>query len=204
MIIKDSRYLEKEDKKMHSRDVLLRLIQIKPNLPKTNLIKLLYLFDLALVQLTGKQKTTFPYRRHYYGPYCEEIGEAIGDLKNQGRIDIKYYLTKKGYECSSHTPIDRERPNISETEEKVLRFIIKKYAKFDTKELLDFVYQTPPMRYAKEHDQEGKILNLKVNNENEKIYYMSEIASMILESNNSSVKSKITDIDTLFEKLETH
>jgi len=187
---------------MISKDVILRIIQMKPNLTTFHLMKMAYLFDLAFVQLSGDVRTNFPYRWHYYGPYCEEIEKTAWDLEIEKKIEIKHHVTKKGHECYLYKPLERKRPDLSEIEEKVLKYIINKYAKLDTERLKEFVYSTPPMHAALKKNERFKKLNMKIIPEPYKDFYDQETVKMILDSESSIRKGKTVSIDEVWSKLE--
>lgn len=186
---------------MSNEDILLRLIQLKPNLTKTRLMKLMYLFDLAFIQLSGKQKTTFKYKWWKHGPYCHDIEETIIDLQVDDKIDTKQHLTKEGHDCLLYVPLKKQIHKLSEPEEKVLHYIVKQYANRNFNDLLNFVYDTPPMKEARKNKARGRSLNLHTTTKQTAAFYIPEIAKMILESEFNLNQGKRISLDKVLQKI---
>lgn len=92
---------------MDAKDVILRIVQLKPRLGRTQLVKLVYLFDLAHVQLTGRPATDLPYQWRYYGPHCEEFDRAEWELQREKKIAVEWVLTAQGREFYPHVCSDK-------------------------------------------------------------------------------------------------
>jgi hypothetical protein len=187
---------------MRSEDIVLRIIQKKPNITPTRLAKILYLIDLSFVQLTGKRKTQFPYLWHWHGPYCREIDDSLWELLDEGKISRSTFKPSEDIECTLHESLTDESPQLSETEESVVKYIIKKYANLPFKELLDFVYATPPMQDAQKKQKRFVRLNLKSQTGLPKIIPNKETARMILNSELKDKKHKSIDFEKTWQKIE--
>ncbi len=185
---------------MHSKDIILRIIQSRHNLPRTNVAKLAYLFDLACIQILGKPKTDFPYQWYYYGPYCKEIDRVLWDLTNEKKIKIEYYRTAKNRDCFLHSPMQSTPPRLSETEDKILKYIIKKFGSYTTENLQEFIYSTPPMVEAKKKNRRFKRLNLKSSEGVPAAFYDHEAMMMLINSELSS-KKKYIPAEDVWRKL---
>jgi len=187
---------------MKARDLILRILQVRPNLPTTRLAKLCYLFDLACVQLLGKQKTELPYEWRYYGPHCVELERAVWDLKEAGKIKIEVYRTEKQYDCYLHSAIDNKPPELSKTEAKILEYIILRFSEVSTEKLLEFVYSTPPMVEAQHKKQQFHKLNMKSKEGISARLLDPDTAKMVLAAREDIKNRKTSSLDTFLKKWE--
>ena len=176
---------------------------MKPKLPTFNIAKLVYLFDLACVQILGSKATKFPYKWHLHGPYCKEIEDAIWELKDEKKIDIIPYTTKKNYDCQLHVPVEEYSPEIGKPENEILKYIMKNYKSLNYEELKDFVYNTPPMQEAKKKNKRFEPLNLKVKSDIPKHLLNKETLNMILNSEISIREKRLIPFEKAWEKLES-
>jgi uncharacterized phage-associated protein len=131
------------------RNLLLYIVDqlqdMEAQVSTIRLVKLLYLIDLEYFIRHKKTLTEINWVFYHYGPYFYELG----DILNSASIDLdaKEVMTQsgKGY---TYRVIDEQ--DISKlldfvTEQQINR-IIKKWALEDTRLLLDFVYNTPPIK----------------------------------------------------------
>lgn len=187
---------------MKARDLILRILQARSNLPTTRLAKLCYLFDLACVQLLGKQKTELPYEWRYYGPHCEEFERAVWDLKESGKIKIEAYLTSKQQECYLHSALDNKTPSLGETESKIFEYIISRFGEVPTEKLLEFVYSTPPMVEAQRKKQRFQKLNMKSKEGISARLLDPDTAKMVLAAHEDIRNRKTSSLDAFLKKWE--
>ncbi len=94
---------------MRASDLILYILQHRP-LPTTKLVKLLYLVDLAWVQLTGKPLTNLPYIWHLRGPCCDEIEAALWDLEDERAVTVTSGTTQDGYAAQAISRGPANRP----------------------------------------------------------------------------------------------
>jgi len=111
---------------------------------KTKLVKLLYLIDRHFAKKYGRTLTGIEYKSYFYGPYSDEIEEALNYLNEQGFVKILY-------EESPFTGVPYyvlkliNLPNfgsLTEEERKTVINIVKTYARKSLDEILDEVYDT--------------------------------------------------------------
>lgn len=131
---------------------------------KTQLVKFLYLADLAAVKWTENQLTDLDWLYYKHGPWNEETDRTLAQLY-QGHIlkssqQGDAILIQPAENCP-----DIKALQLSKGLELMLRNIQKEWAGLNTdkiKGLLDYVYQTEPMIEAKaNHTPEEKApLNL--------------------------------------------
>jgi hypothetical protein len=187
---------------MKAKELILRILQLKPNLSTTKLAKLCYLFDLGWTQLHGEQKTELPYQWWHYGPYSKEFERAIWELEATGRIqETAFKTTHKQYDCILHSAVDTKPPHLGKEEEQLLQFILDKFADWDLQRLLKFVYSTPPMLEAKAKNQQFRRLNMK-SRPARGLKTDPETARMILESELTD-RSRYVPADVVLRKLQT-
>lgn len=124
---------------MRSPTVLIPHILRNSNgksLSRTKIAKLLYLIDLAWLELYGSTLTGLPYAYHPDGPYCNEIEAALWSLQDEGVVRLHSGSYRD--EDVACTPID----NI---EGKVVHHVVENFASRSLSDLIDFVHKTPPM-----------------------------------------------------------
>jgi uncharacterized phage-associated protein len=136
---------EEGERAMDGKDLLLRIIQARPNVTATQLAKFAYLFDLTCVYLLGKQASDIQYRWWRHGPYTPQIEELTWELEVEGRIQVRPYKTQSNHDCRLHEAVDTTTPRLQDTYEAVLALVMKRYSKLSSKQLVDVVYKTPPM-----------------------------------------------------------
>ena len=158
-LTKRSKLNRERKKEMKPKEKILKLAEIfmyilnllgGEEYSKTKLIKLLYLLDYETFKSTGHIFTDLSYKKYYYGPYSEEIEEAISLLKDKGILEVtvtqgiygqKYYIFKlKRYE-------DIER--LSKKERKEIQKKLENYLNKNLDEILDIVYETEPVKKAR-------------------------------------------------------
>jgi uncharacterized protein YwgA len=113
-------------------------------------MKLLYLVDLVAKYRLGKTITGSCYFNCFFGPYSEEIQNAIISLTKKGLLLDKPVLTNVGqahdydvkFESPPALPLKKE-------EKIILDEILKKFGNISLEELVAMTYQTPPMKTAK-------------------------------------------------------
>jgi hypothetical protein len=109
------------------------------------LVKLLYLIDLEHLIRHEKTLTEIDWVYYHYGPYFFELGDVL----RSSSIDLEAseVLTSSGRGYTYKTLDDQDISRLVDfaTEQQINR-IIKKWALEDTRLLLDFVYNTLPIK----------------------------------------------------------
>ena len=142
---------------MQASDLILHILKHGP-LPTTKLMKLVYLVDLAWVQLTGKPLTSLPYIWHLRGPYCDALATALLDLVDKHAVTVKYGTTRDGHHYALYTMAEPPQEGDADVEN-VVTYIVRRFSRMDLASLLDYVYATPPMTKAQQ-GRRGRRLDL--------------------------------------------
>jgi hypothetical protein len=182
------------------KNVIIKILQEAGTLTKFHLVKLVYLYDLAHVQLFGKSGTCLPYIWHQQGPYCDELEAGIWDLETDNLIKVNNHTTRAGYECFIHVSITKEEPKLKKTDKKIIAYIVDKYANLKYMELRDFVYSTPPMIEAKKGERFERI-KMETKSNTTKQLYDKETVEMILESEKID-RSEYIPLDEAMKEFE--
>jgi len=139
----------------------------KGYITKTQLVKFLYLADLAAVKWTEKQLTDLDWRYYKYGPWNEEIDLALDQLCADNILKIiergNIILIQPAANCP-----ELKNFNLTKGLELMLDNIRHEWAGANkVKSLLEYVYSTEPMIDAqRKHDwTEQAPLNLYLEHE---------------------------------------
>lgn len=120
---------------------------------RTRIMKLLYLADLVAKYRLGKTITGSRYFYHFFGPYSDEIQNAIISLTKKGLLLDNPILTNVGQAHDYKTNLTKA-PSLPLTlkEKTILDEIIAKFGKKPLEKLIKTAYQTPPMKTAKPNE----------------------------------------------------
>ncbi len=148
--------------------ILYFVEKTKGYITKTQLVKFLYLADLYAVKWTGKQLTELDWRFYKHGPWHEEIDAVLNSLKQNNQLcEVSSGNTRLIKLTNINYPGDFQ---FSESLELMLDNIRKEWAgagndKFN--DLLNYVYQTEPMKEAisKYKPEQKAQLNLQLERE---------------------------------------
>ncbi|MDB9311694.1 DUF4065 domain-containing protein [Spirulina sp. CS-785/01] len=141
----------------------------KGYITKPQLVKFLYLADLAAVKWTEQQLTDLDWRYCQYGPWNEDIDRTLVELRYGDIFKLSEQgnaiLIQPGENCPEIKAL-----RLSKGLELMLRNIQKEWAGLNADKfsgLLEYVYQTEPMVEAKaKHTPEEKApLNLYLEHE---------------------------------------
>lgn len=137
------------------------------------LVKLLYLIDLEYFKRHKETLTAIDWFFYSYGPYFF----ALDDVLRSASIDLdaREVLTSTGKGVTFRSLEEQSISKLVDyaTEQQINR-IIKKWALEDTKEILDFVYNTPPIRLGKR----GNPLDFNLATPQKEVVKEKEVASM--------------------------
>lgn len=116
--------------------------------PRTRLVKFIYMADVLARQYLGAPVSQFRYIRHRFGPYDSAIEDAVRELEAAGLVEQKTDWWDVGKR--SERVVDLHRPipfDFSLGEGAVLDYVVTNYVGMPWKEFLhDVVYETPPMQ----------------------------------------------------------
>ena len=142
---------------MQASNLILQILKHGP-LPTTKLMKLVYLVDLAWVQLIGRPLTSLPYIWHLRGPYCDALATALLDLVDKHAVTVKYGTTRDGHHYALYTMAEPPQGGDADVE-KVVTYIVRRFSGMELTSLLEYVYATPPMTKAQQ-GRRGRRLDL--------------------------------------------
>lgn len=112
------------------------------------LVKLLYLIDLEYYNRRNQTLTGIDWLRYKYGPYFMELPEIIRSVGID--LETTEVMTERGRGFTFRT---LQPQDISETidfaTEALINRVIDKWADEDTSVLLEYVYETLPVKYGK-------------------------------------------------------
>src|SRR5580658_2922166 len=78
-------------------DVVTLVLKAKPGTSRTALVKLLYFIDLRSWEVHARPLTSVEWIWHWFGPFAEEIGDAVGDMEVAGELDIRVHTNFFGH-----------------------------------------------------------------------------------------------------------
>ena len=142
--------MSKEDK---LKAVIFNIIERLPNnITRTKLVKILYLIDLSYVKAKKRSLTGLTYHSYYFGPYSEDIINAINQLKGYEVEEVssisldgrEYYLYRPGMNPRWETP-----PALQDEEAEVIDQVISEHGNKSLDEILKYVYNTEPYKRCK-------------------------------------------------------
>ena len=112
-------------------------------------MKLLYLADLVAKYRLGRTITGCRYHYYFFGPYSEEIQQAIISLTEKGYLQDSPVLTSAG-QAHDYSVAEGKRfeLEVGEEEKKILDEIISKYGFRKLEYIVSTAYRTPPMKKA--------------------------------------------------------
>ena len=111
---------------------------------KTKLIKLLYLLDLQFAKESGIPLTGIEYKSYFYGPYSEDIEDALKSLEKLGFLEVtqeKSTFTGKLYYVLKLLDLPRFN-KLTEKEKEKIRKLVSRYIDSSLDDILDEVYET--------------------------------------------------------------
>jgi hypothetical protein len=125
--------------------------------PKTKLLKLVYLAELLYKRRYGKRLTSAEWVYYLYGPYLHNYDRILENNANITIGDFEYDEEKKAQIVSiknTHT-----NNNIPSDIKFLIGGVVRDYGKLDLQSLLDYVYfETEPMMNA---ENRGEILDFE-------------------------------------------
>jgi hypothetical protein len=130
-----------------------------PGVPRTRLVKLVYMSDLLARQYLGKPISAFDYHKDNHGPYDRSFPEFVKELEDAGLAESRRENLGEGYRAYRLFSFQPVPFDFTAGELEVLRYVCQNYIAMDMREFLDeVVYQTPPML---ENPRDGERLNME-------------------------------------------
>jgi len=118
---------------------------------KTNLLKLIYFFDVEFYRQHGTQFSGFDWKFYHLGPWTAEYDELLSELKEQRLVtEIPFARAEfEGVTLKSESDIPLRDAVGNGLDESELIRILNDWGAETTGRLLDYVYfQTEPMEFA--------------------------------------------------------
>ena len=117
-------------------------------LPRTRLVKLIYMTDVLARQYLGRQVSSLRYYRYKFGPYDRAIESAVAELVESGYAEERREIWST--EGAYRRLFDLHQPTsftFDLCESAILDYVSTNYVDMPWKELLqDVVYETAPMK----------------------------------------------------------
>lgn len=129
--------------------ILLLLNRLNENITRTKIVKLLFLLDYVNYVNNGKKITNISYDYYYYGPYSRKIIDVIDDMKNENLLSESEHFNSNGnvyYIYSTNSETQNPEQLLDSDETNTFEEVVKKYGHLSLKQLLEYVYSTPPIR----------------------------------------------------------
>lgn len=163
------------------------------SLPKTKLVKLLYLTDISAMRQLGKPLTGIHWKYWHFGPYSAEIDTAIQEIVGRS-IDELEVITKDGRRILTYEAVEpQEIEHEYGLEERLTIYsILKRWAVEELKDILNYVYfETEPMAEA----EFGNPLDLGLvrRSENEQRWAPQNIIAQVPESKLIEFRKNLRD-----------
>ncbi|MDP1713923.1 MAG: DUF4065 domain-containing protein [Anaerolineales bacterium] len=134
------------------RKLLLYLVDqlqdMEAQISTIRLVKLLYLIDLEYFKRHKETLTSIDWVYYSFGPYFF----AVSDVLRSASIDLdsREVLTRSGKGITFRSFDEQSISKLVDfATEQQINQIIKKWALEETSEILDFVYNTPPIKLGK-------------------------------------------------------
>lgn len=122
------------------------------DLTRTKLVKLLYLIDLEYWTRKKKTLTGLNYVSYYYGPYSEEIIDAIQELQKDQVIQEFSAISPEGrqyYIYNLRKKINLDELSFRKKDLEIIEEVLGKYKDLSLDEILEQVYKSQPYKRTK-------------------------------------------------------
>lgn len=136
-------------------------------LNKTEVVKMVYMFEYYHVQTYGIQYSDVQFIRHNYGPYAYEIEHVLDELiaLNYINLDIIEYPDRKVYLHSPRNNNVVELYNLCNEKTYIADRVLAELSCKSYDDMINIVYSTPPMaRIIAEEERIGSKLHGEVLN----------------------------------------
>jgi uncharacterized phage-associated protein len=123
-------------------------------LGRAEIMKLLYIVELAYFKKYNKTITGTTFKYYHYGPFSQDVLDMLDTLEKEGILEDEFFQDPfSGYE--KHNYIIKNEHKIkylNKDEKKFIDKVIEKFGEMTLRELLTFVYNIEPMKTAKKGD----------------------------------------------------
>lgn len=130
-------------------DLCIYIFKKYPNplqLSKPRLVKLLYLLDWKSALDYGHQVTNIKWVFNHYGPYVEDVINALKASKYDFKVISSAHFMNPFYESDKIELITNRKPIISDSAKTILDLLILHTSKMDWNQFINLVYSTYPIR----------------------------------------------------------
>nr|WP_239541233.1 type II toxin-antitoxin system antitoxin SocA domain-containing protein [Pullulanibacillus pueri] len=126
------------------------------DLGRTELMKYLYVFEYYYYQMFGEQFTNLKFERYKFGPNESAVVDATYELQDAGIIHINEYTNYYNSTSYDHRIINEkiETYELDTNAEFVASFVSGILGKENYRGVLEFAYNTPPMKEILHEEKE--------------------------------------------------
>ena len=159
---------------------LIYLIEKMGFLPKTSLLKLVYILDEYSVKKRGFPMFNLQYEIWKYGPVCQDLYIEFND----GASLLKEYIKSEVIENATHiSPVaDFNDDEFSDSDIAIFDEIAAKFSGKNTKYLVDFTHQTNSLWYTTA--MKNGVLEALLNEENNSTDIKIDFADLVSHDEN--------------------
>lgn len=126
------------------------------SVPRTKLVKLVYLSDQVFYNATGRQLTEAEYRRQQRGPLPVHFNTIIEEMRGK-ELQVSERPAKNGTSFIHKVgPNPRFSVKLEDREREVLDHVVEMFGRLQLDSLLDLVYKTRPMTALLEKEARGE------------------------------------------------
>ncbi|RKO65682.1 hypothetical protein [Desulfofundulus salinus] len=135
------------------RDLLAFFIHRFPRmLSRTEIVKLVYLFEYYYFRLYGQSYCQIQFTRDYYGPNCSVIVQELCSMDKDGIILIREMPNYAGNSFYTHYWRGNIPPELEPEVERIALIIINMAGDKSLGDIKKVAYSTPPMRKIVEQE----------------------------------------------------
>jgi hypothetical protein len=145
------------------------------------LIKLLYLIDMEYYQKHKRLLTTINWVFYKYGPYFFEWSEIVRSASLDLEIEEIDTLRGRGYTYRSIEPQDIST-EVNFAAEQLIHHILERWGFEETKDILKYVYSTPPIKMGQRGSPLDFTLLIQLKESDAKVYSITQRIMMASES----------------------
>lgn len=128
------------------KDVIVYLVYCCDllHLPEYAIQKLIFLAEIESYKTTGTRLTEADFKSYAYGPFSQDIRNALQQLRDDSRVRFRHHctLSKRAYVGVEATLQTTEVPNISQEKLSILEAICKKWGSKRPEEMVRHIYRT--------------------------------------------------------------
>jgi hypothetical protein len=137
-------------------------------LTRTEIVKLVYLFEYYYHELYGKPFFGIQFIRYHYGPYCKDVVTVLGQLEEEGLISIIQEPHFYGEGVTFwHKWQGTNPPQLDPSLQRIALFVVHQTCRLELESIKKLVYETPPMRKLLRMEEErgckldGEVIDMR-------------------------------------------